>query len=329
MNESSVAAKLATSGIHHVTAIASDPQRNLDFYTRVLGLRLVKLTVNFDDPGSYHFYFGDAGGSPGTILTFFPWPMAQRGRSGTGQVVATSFGVPRGSLTYWRSRLNAYGVSDLRDEERFGATAVCFADPDGMEIEILESPHASLATWEPAGVVSERAITGFHSVAIAVDGYERTAKLLTETLGFAPAGEDRERFRFRAAGDGPGVFVDVLCRPDTWPGTLGAGIVHHVAFRARDKAQQTAMREEVRRLGFNVTPIVDRNYFESIYFREPGGTLFEIATDGPGFAADEPAESLGTSLKLPPQYEHKRAYLEARLPKLVLPGSAARSDGER
>lgn len=314
----------ATPGIHHVTAIASDPQRNLDFYARVLGLRLVKLTVNFDDPGSYHFYFGDEAGTPGSILTFFPWPMARQGRRGVGQVVAISFAVSTDSLGFWKRRLSEMRVPNVRDEGQFDVPSLAFEDPDGMTIEIVGAPQESGSAWTVNGISRDHAIRGFFSVTIAVDGYQRTADLLTGTLGFAAIGNEGERFRFQAAGNGAASIVDVLCTPDSWNGSMGAGVVHHVAFRATDAPSHESLRLELIKQGFNVTPIVDRNYFRSVYFREPGGTLFEIATDAPGFAVDEPLESLGSSLKLPAQFERKREFLEARLPRISLPSGQSR-----
>ena len=297
------------SGIHHVTAIADDPQRNLDFYTAVLGLRLVKLTVNFDDPYTYHFYFGDHLGNPGTILTFFPWPGAGRGRQGTGQLTVSAFSIPADSLGHWLGRLREHGVEVEGPYRRFDDEAVSFADPDGLRLELVA--HGASAQ-------GRHAIRGFHSVTLSEDGYERTAQLLTATLGFRPVASEGNRFRFAAAG-GPASLVDIECVPDARPGRVSVGTVHHVAFRAADAGEQLAWREKVAALGLNVTPVLDRRYFQSIYFREPGGVLFEIATDAPGFAIDEPEDQLGTSLQLPPRYEASRKQLEDRLPRLRLP----------
>ena len=291
------------SGIHHVTAIASDPQANLDFYTRFLGLRLVKKTVNFDDPGSYHFYYGDSTGSPGTIMTFFPWPGARRGRQGNGQVTVTSFAVPRDSIGTWVTKLSKAGVDFDGPFERFGEETLVFSDPDGLKLEIIGSTDG-----EGDGIQS------FHSATIAEEGYEKTARLLTEVMGFTFSGEDANRFRFTSNGGGPSKIVDVLCSPDAARGMVSAGTVHHIAWRTPTAEQQLRWRGTLVGLDYNVSPVMDRNYFESIYFREPGGVLFEIATDPPGFTVDEPLESLGQSLKLPPSYEPMRDKIEAALP---------------
>jgi catechol 2,3-dioxygenase-like lactoylglutathione lyase family enzyme len=308
----------AIAGIHHVTAIASDPQRNLDFYARHLGLRLVKLTVNFDDPGTYHFYFGDQAGSPGTILTFFPWPHAKRGRHGSGATAATSFAVPPSSLDFWASRLGAHAVTR---STRFGEQVLAFEDPDGMRLELVEvSAISSGPVWTPSGISADHAIRGFHGVTLAVEGHEKTSDLLTAGLGFELLAQEGNRFRYRAPGNGPAGIVDVLCVPDLSASKLGAGIVHHVAFRARNDAEQGHWQRLVGSRGLNVTPVLDRSYFRSIYFREPGGILFEIATDQPGFATDESPETLGTSLRLPAQHERIRDRILQVLPKLRLPG---------
>ncbi|MDQ6666509.1 MAG: ring-cleaving dioxygenase [Acidobacteriota bacterium] len=297
-------------GIHHVTAIASDPQRNLDFYTGVLGLKLVKLTVNFDDPGTYHFYFGNPLGEPGTILTFFPWPGTSRGRRGTGQAIATAFSTTAGSLDFWIERLNSQGIEVAEPEDRFGERVLTFSDPDGMALELV-----ALADGE-----GDHAVSGFHSVTLSESGCEETAALLTGIYGFELAGQEGTRFRYIAPGTGLGKIVDLVCQPDARNGSMGAGTVHHVAFRAESDSIQAEWRVKLTEWGFNVTPVLDREYFHSIYFREPGGVLFEIATDPPGFAIDEPAGQLGTHLKLPPWEEPRRAELEAILPKLRLPG---------
>lgn len=306
------------SGIHHVTAIASDPQKNLDFYTGVLGLRLVKLTVNFDDPGTYHFYFGNDEGSPGSILTFFPWPGASRGVVGNGQVSAATFAVPSGSLEYWTSRLAQQQVRTADAGTRFGERVLRLADPDGLPLEIVATPHADPArAWRAGPVAAEHAICGFHSATLSEEGYEQTAALLVDEMGLLAVGSEGNRYRYAAAGRGAGTIVDVLCAPDARAGRSGAGTVHHIAWRTADDAQQIAWRTALVQGGYNVTPVIDRIYFHSIYFREPGGVLFEIATDPPGFAVDEPREHLGERLMLPPWLEPERAAIERSLPRLA------------
>ena len=285
-------------GIHHVTALAGDPQRNLDFYTGVLGLHLVKLTVNFDDPGTYHLYYGDAAGTPGTILTFFPWPGAPKGRQGTGQATSVAFRVPVDSLTYWAERLQAEAMDGR----------IAFCDPDGLPLELV-------AGGEGDGT----AISGFHSVTLSESGYESTAKLLTDTFGYRLVEQEGNHFRYAAAEKGPASHIDVLCQPDARSGAMGVGTVHHVAFRAETDEIQRQWQAKLTRERHDVTPILDRQYFHSIYFREPGGVLFEIATDPPGFATDEKPDRLGTALKLPPWLEKNRAEIEGILPPLRLP----------
>ena len=313
-------AALTIPGIHHITAIAGDPQRNLDFYTAVLGLRLVKLTVNFDDPGTYHFYFGNEEGTPGSILTFFPWPHAPRGVVGAGQVTAITFAVPVGSRPYWRSRLSTQGVTATDAGERFGEAVLAIDDPDGLPLELVATRHANPAlAWKDGPVDGEHAICGFHSATLSEEGYEQTARLLTDTMRFSLDGNEGNRFRYQAADGGAGAIVDLLCTPDGRFGRLGTGTVHHIAWRTPDDAQQLQWRSELARLGYNVTPVVDRDYFRSIYYREPGGVLFEIATDPPGFTIDEPRKHLGERLMLPRRYESQRPALERRLPPVTLP----------
>lgn len=310
----------AISGIHHITAIASDPQRNLDFYTRTLGLRLVKLTVNFDDPGTYHFYFADASGNPGTVLTFFPWPDARRGRHGVGQVGAVGFNIPPDSAGYWIERLKAENVSTGSPFRRFDEEVIPFIDPDGMQAELVASHRgkAEVTTWEKGPVPPEHAIRGFAAPALLVSEPQGTAALLSEVMGLRQIGESGNRLRF--AGEAViGGVVDVEARPGAARGGMGAGAVHHIAFRTPDDDQQLAWRETLITDGFEVTEVRDRNYFHSIYFREPGGILFEIATDAPGFTIDEPFDSLGTHLKLPAWFEPRRETLQEILPPLELP----------
>jgi glyoxalase family protein len=310
----------AIPGIHHVTAIAGDPQANLDFYTGLLGLRLVKRTVNFDDPGTYHLYFGNGAGDPGSILTFFPFLGAASGRPGTGMAVATAFAVPEASLDYWMGRLAAAAHDFDGPEVRFGEQVVTLCDPDGLRLELVGAAGAGAPGWAGGPAPAEHAIRHLHGVALCVEAAERTKRLLTETFGYEVAGEAAGRVRLRARGGGPAGSVDLACEPDRLRGRMGAGSVHHVAFRARDEAEQRAWREQIAAQGFNVTPVLDRQYFRSIYFREPGGVLFEIATDPPGFAVDEPADALGASLKLPAWLEPRRQAIERSLPPLRLPG---------
>lgn len=306
-------------GIHHVTAIAGDPQANVDFYTKVLGLRLVKRTVNFDDPGTYHLYYADELGRPGTILTFFPWPGAPRGRRGTGQLTVISFSVPARSLDHWVDRLTSHDVEIEEMGERFGAQTLAFLDPDGLLLELVAGDRDERKPWERGPVPIEHAIRGFHSVTLTESGYEATADLLTDGMGFRAVAEERDRFRF-AAGDGaPGALVDLVVAPDAPPGLVAAGTVHHVAWRAAGDEEQRAWRRRLAERGLNVTPVLDRQYFRSIYYREPGGVLFEIATDPPGFTADEPPERLGCELKLPPWLERHRSRIEGVLPHLRWP----------
>jgi glyoxalase family protein len=313
--------KIPVSGLHHITAIASDPQRNLDFYADLLGLRLVKRTINFDDPRTYHFYYGDSRGTPGTILTFFPWPNARRGGRGTGQIDATAFTTAPESFDYWLERLKENHVSAERAPTRFGQNVIRFADPDGLMLELIASePEREVEPWPESTVPPEHSLRGFHSITAALEGYERSAKLLTEVFGYELAQEEANRFRFSARdASGPGRAIDLLCMPDTQHGRGGAGTVHHIAFRTPDDASQRVCREQLVEFGFNVSPVMDRTYFHSIYFREPGGILFEIATDPPGFTADETVEELGHKLRLPPWMEEARAQIERVLPPITLP----------
>ena len=305
---------MRSAGIHHITAIAGDPQRNLDFYTEALGLRLVKRTVNFDDPGSYHFYFGDNIGTPGTIMTFFPWPGARRGARGSGQLTTVSFAVPRNSMTFWKERLRATHVIAEEIEGRFGCNALRFLDPDGLQLELVASANEESS--------SGRAIRSFAAPILEVRRPNHTEKLLTEILGFEFVAEENNRRRFRGSGSNASAEID-LVSSEAGFGQIAAGTVHHIAFRAADDDEQLKVREQLVARGLNVTPVIDRQYFHSIYFREPNGILFEIATDGPGFLIDEPADALGETLKLPPIYQSKRNEIERVLPTIHLRHSAA------
>ena len=307
-----------TTGVHHVTAISGAPQRNVDFYAGTLGLRLVKKTVNFDDPETYHLYYGDGAGSPGTIMTFFPWAHAPGGRIGGGQLVVTSFSVPTASLGYWAERLVEKGVRFERPRDRFGETVLTFEDPDRLRIELVAAEDGRPG-WSGSPVQAEHSVRGFHHVALAVEAPDRTAGLMTDSLGFRRVDEAEGRIRLSAGEGTAGTLVDVV-NADGFPrGSMGVGTVHHVAFRVSDEETQLAVRAEVSALGYSVTPVLDRNYFRSIYFREPGGVLFEIATDPPGFAVDEDPEHLGEDLKLPPWLETRRDRLEEVLPPLRVP----------
>jgi catechol 2,3-dioxygenase-like lactoylglutathione lyase family enzyme len=311
-------------GIHHISAICGDPQRNLDFYVGLLGLRLVKKTVNFDDPGSYHLYYGDGLGSPGSILTFFVWilpPMVRaRARQGTGQISATPLWIPEGSLDFWIDRLARAGVEFAAPETRFGESVLSLEDPDGLPLELVARAGSVLrAPWTESPVPAEHAIRGFSGATLQLDGYERTARILRETMGFREVGQEGSRFRFQLGAGGDEATIDLLCHPEGEPGRMGIGAVHHIAWRARDPAAQLEWRQLLIAAGLDATPVLDRKYFESIYFREPGGVLFEIATDGPGFAADEAPGELGKHLELPTWLEPRRERLEAKLPPVRVP----------
>lgn len=307
-------------GLHHITAMASSPQHNADFYTRVLGQRLVKTTVNFDDPGTYHLYYGDEIGSPGTIMTFFPWPNAKRGTLGNGETVATAYIIPRTSAPYWRNRLEQHDL-EVNEGTRFGETVLSFTDQDGMRLELITQDRLpEVRHWAGGPVPQEHALRGFHSVTLWVGRKDGTLPLLTQQLGFEPAGEEQDtegiRYRFKASGDAAGTLIDLVERPGKFPGRMGAGSIHHIALRARNDAEQDQWLRTLSEAGFGVTTVQDRQYFHSIYFREPGGVLFEIATDNPGFATDETVETLGRHLKLPPWLEPARERIEAKLPPL-------------
>ncbi len=296
------------------------PQANIDFYVGLLGLRLIKLTVNFDDPGTYHLYYGDGVGHPGTILTFFPWPAAPRGRHGTGQVTQTAFAIPAAAIDYWKERLTGHKVAFQGPVERFGEQAISFTDPDGMVVELIATAKVSSERAYQAGPVPlPYAIHGFHSATLSEEGYQKTAALLTGILGFELLRQEGNRFRYAIGSGEPGGMLDVICAPEERRGSVLVGTVHHIAFRTPDDQQQREWLDEITRLGYNASPVMDRKYFHSIYFREPGGILFEIATDPPGFAIDESIDELGSKLVLPPWLEPSRAQLEAVLPPLRLP----------
>jgi glyoxalase family protein len=312
-------------GLHHVTAIVGDPQANVDFYGGLLGLRLVKTTVNFDDPYTYRLYFGDELGHPGTLITFFPWPSGRQGRRGSGQIAAFAFAVPEAALGYWQERLGAAGTRFGGPEQRFGAPALSFYDPAGLLIELVAQP-GSLAgeAWAGSPVPAEHAIRGLAGVTLNVQQHDPTAALLTETLGFGHVGAAGKYERYALGEAESRVLVDVVARPDVPRGQFGVGTVHHVAWRVADDEQQLAWRAALVDGGHEVTPVRDRKYFHSIYFRDPGGVIFELATDQPGFTVDETPAELGTHLMLPEWLEQRRAEIEAALPPLSLPAAEER-----
>lgn len=306
------------AGIHHVTAIAGNSIRNFDFYTRTLGLRFVKKTVNFDDPGTYHFYYGDETGTPGSILTFFPWEDAAQGRGGVGQTQQTAFRVPVGSLGYWTQRLIEKGITHDAPEKRFGEWLLSFVDPDGMSLALIGTAEAGAEKgWSNGDVPTEHAIRGFHGVTLLIEDAAKTGAILTDVFGFERAGQEGSITRYRVPGLTQGAVVDIYEAKGFLPGRQGRGSVHHIAFRAADDAEQAAMVDKlIKTHGMRPTEQRDRNYFRSVYFREPGGILFEIATDIPGFTVDEPVETLGQALKLPAFLEAHRSEIERVLPSL-------------
>jgi glyoxalase family protein len=307
-------------GLHHVTAISSDPQKTLDFYTKILGLRLIKLTVNYDDPSTYHIYFGDEIGHPGTVLTFFPWPGQPRGRKGAGQATTTSFSVKPESIAYWQEQLTSHAISVESPRKRFDETVLSFQDYDGQGLELVGSRKIEDRTgWTHGPVPEEHAIRGFHGITLLEEVLERTESVLVDTLGFRQVREEEDRFRYEAGKGSAGTIVDIVSRPKAQRGFVSVGTVHHVAFRASDDEHQKDLRQEILKADLNVTPVINRNYFHSIYFREHGGVLFEVATDQPGFAIDEAPEQLGTKLALPPWLEDSRAGIEKNLPPVNLP----------
>ena len=306
-----------SAGIHHITAIAGEPRRHVEFYTRVLGLRFVKRTVNFDDPGTWHLYYGDEVGAPGTALTFFVWKDLPPGRHGASEAQEIAFAIPEGALEFWRKRLNDKGIAHAAAPARFGESVIALADPDGLKIELVAvKTAANIPGWSAGGIPAAHAIRGFHGITLELRDEARTAEVLTQVFGFAAAGAEGERHRFVAQGGPLGTVVDLRAAPGAAGAAPGTGTVHHVAFRAAGDADEMEMRARALALGLRATEQVPRFYFRSVYFREPNGILFEIATDDPGFTMDEPKEQLGQRLVLPPWYEARRAEIEAALPPL-------------
>jgi catechol 2,3-dioxygenase-like lactoylglutathione lyase family enzyme len=311
-------------GIHHITAICSDAQTNVNFYAGILGLRLVKRTVNFDDPGTYHLYYGDGLGHPGTILTFFAWPGAQRGRIGTGQVTSTSFAVPQDSLDYWRTRLHENNIEIQSSTRRFGDEVLTFADPDGMVIELIASQTTNPdRAYTESAVPAKHAIRGFHSATFSETSYQATSDLLSSNFGFKLLAQEGSRLRYTLDSSEAGTIIDVLDNSQQARGHVAVGTVHHIAFRTLTDDDQAAWLQSLTRQGYRPSEVMDRVYFHSIYFREPGGILFEIATDAPGFTFDESPEELGSNIMLPPWLERSRAPISRQLAKLEIPEKAS------
>jgi glyoxalase family protein len=304
-------------GLHHITAIAGDVQRNYDFYTKTLGFRLVKKTVNFDDPQTYHFYFGDEVGSPGTILTFFPWANVRQGKNGVGMATEIGFSVPKGSLDFWKSRFEKLNIRHDIISERFREKYLSFQDTDGLWLNLIEAKHKDERKgWETDEIKAEVAIKGFHTVTLTLNNIKATATILTEVFGYKQVERDDNLYRYETDAVENAAIVDLLEMPEAQRGINAAGTNHHIAFRVKDEEDLMAIREKIVDRGLHITEKINRDYFFSLYFREPGGVLFEIATDNPGFATDETVGDLGSSLQLPKQHEHMRNQIEKGLPKL-------------
>ena len=314
-------------GIHHVTSITGDVQKCVDFYVSVLGLRFVKKSINQDMPDTYHIYFGDYVGSPGTAMTFFGWPSWPKRQAGSGQVTTVSFSIPQKARDFWIKRLHSLGVPSST-KTRLDADAIVVTDPDGIELALVAaSTNQPWVPWRDGPIDEDHAIRGFHSVTMTVAEATATSDLLAKTMGFRKSGQDGPRTRFETGKGGSHSILDVIESPEGPVGEESIGTVHHVAWRANDAAHQLEWREALVKAGRNVTPVIDRYYFKSIYYREPGGVLFEIATDGPGFIADEKAEDLGSSLSLPPWFQVRREKLDETLPPIVVPTTATTGAG--
>jgi len=305
-----------STGIHHITGITGDGKKNFGFYTKTLGLRFVKRTVNFDDPSAWHLYYGNETGAPGSALTFFLWDGVRPGRQGTGQAVEVAYAIPKGSLAFWKQRLNAEDIASS-EGERFGDKLLSLSDLEGMKVELVETASAANApAWAAGPVAAEHGVRGFAGITLRPHNGTRTGEVLKDGFGYADGGKDGERQRFLGSAD-IGAQIDVVIDKNQPRGSQGAATLHHVAFRAKDDAEEMQIRDRIRnQLCIDTTEQIDRMYFHSVYFREPGGILFEIATDSPGFTWDEPKESLGTALKLPPWYENDRDAIAKALPPL-------------
>ena len=303
-------------GLHHITAIASDAQRNYDFYTKTLGFRLVKKTVNFDDPTTYHFYFGNEVGTPGTVLTFFPWTGISKGRIGAGMATEIGYSVPKGSLEFWKARFEKLNIR-FNAGEQFGEQYIDFQDPDGLRLKLIETKEKDeREVWETDEIKADVAIKGFHTVTLTLKNIKATADVLTEIFGYKQVEKESNLYRYQTDAVENAAIIDLLEIPQASPGINAGGTNHHIAFRVKDEETLMEFREKIVAKGLNITGKIDRDYFFSLYFREPGGVLFEIATDNPGFATDETVENLGSSLQLPTQHEPLRDKIEKALPKL-------------
>ncbi|KAF2080667.1 ring-cleaving dioxygenase [Flavobacterium sharifuzzamanii] len=305
-------------GLHHITAIAGDAKRNFDFYSKVLGLRFIKKTVNFDDPGTYHFYFGDEVGSAGTILTFFPWGEGiQQGRKGSGMATEIGYSVPKGSLDFWQKRFEKYNVIYNKPAEKFGEKYLTFLDPDGLKLELIESKtNDNRKAWETDEVKADVATKGFHNITLTLNSIKATAAILTDIFGYKLIDQEVNRYRYATDAVENAAIVDLVELPEEKRGLNANGTIHHVAFRVPNDEILMKFREKIEDYGLSITPQIDRQYFHSLYFREPGGVLFEIATDNPGFTVNESLEELGQNLKLPAQYEPQREAIEKHLVKI-------------
>jgi glyoxalase family protein len=310
-------------GLHHITVAARDPQQNVDFYHHLLGQRLIKKTVNFDDPSTYHLYYADAVGSPGTVLTFFPWINLPRQMRGNGEAGAVAYSISPGSLGFWTDYLRRLNIRIYPIEKRFGLELLPFEDPDGMRLELVAGgAMETVATWQESPIPSMHQLQGFYGATLRLAEVEPTAELLTKHMGYRFVGQEGPYYRFQAASDGIGMLIDLLHNPGAPTARFGTGSVHHIAFRAPDGANQLAYQQNLQHAGYQVTPVRNRQYFRSIYFRSPGGVLFEIATDDPGFAIDEPVSELGMQLRLPPWLESQRPQIEQLLPPIHLKSAA-------
>jgi len=315
--------KNTVHGIHHLTAIAGDAQENLNFYVGVMGMRLVKKSVNQDSPDTYHLFYADGVGTPGTDLTFFPWPGMGPGRLGTSLVVEVPFSVPPGSLGYWRQRFDKAGVKYGEVETRFGESTLPFKDPHGLQLALVETKaERPFVPWQKSPVPGEHQLRGMHCVRLWERDLAPTAALLTASMGFTLTGTENGWSRYQVEGGGSGQIIELKALPEKERGRWGAGAVHHVAWRMKDSDEQMALREVIESAGLQPTSQIDRFWFKSVYFQEPGDVLFELATDGPGFGRDEDMEHLGEQLILPPWLESYRAKIEASLPRLEMPQGA-------